>query len=596
MNKIIVVVLDTGIKKNHKFFSKTDITNLTMNDCQMWIENDENLVSGHGTAVASVLVKYVNIDIQIISMNIFDKSEEADPFRLISALNYIYNNIQCDIINISAGIHQDLPELREVCNRLKQRRILIVAAFCNTGLISYPAAYDSVIGVDATTSVIHIDEYIYVRGSMVNIGAMSTNQRVAWTEPDYVIVRGNSFITPIITAKICNLLGAGTVFTDINTSLAAQAVRNIEFNYETFLYGEYKKPKKAALFPMNKETDSLVRFSYMLPFELTHVYDTKYSGKLGQKICTSDGTIEFDIQNINNCAWDSFDTMIIGHSQNLSNKANINYKMQLIRSCIDNHKYIICFDEKDINYLPTDLQKNIYVPKIKRTEKTSNKFGKLYTIYSPVLAVAGTSSQQGKFTLQLKLRELFQKDGFKVGQLSTEPEGKLFGMNVVYPYGYDGTVDLLGLESIEHVNALMHEIDLTNPDIIIAGTQSGACTIDYNNLASYTNPTTDVLLGIKPDAIIMCINYHDTIDVIKRSIKFLEALVDCVVVGFSLFSIGYEDEWHAMRNIKTTIEIDKLKRRADEIRDELGLFCAINGYIDSTEQIYKECIKYFTQC
>ncbi|MBC8559265.1 S8 family serine peptidase [Fumia xinanensis] len=596
MNKQKVVILDTGVKKNHPQFDRTEIVNLKLNDSQNWEECDDHIVNGHGTAVASVLLKYVNTDIQIISMNIFNKEEESDPFLLISALNYIYQNIECDAINISAGIHQDFPELREVCSLLKEKHIKIVAAFCNSGLISFPAAYDSVIGVDATTSVTRIDEYIYVRGSLVNVGAMSTNQRVAWTDPAYVIVRGNSFITPIITAKICNLLADGVAFIDIESFLSHQAVRNMEFSYEPVQYSKYKTPKQAAIFPLNKETNSLIRFEHMLPFQLTSVYDTKYSGKVGQKVSSANGKETFQIQNIDHCDWDSFDSLILGHSQELSIKSNKNYKLEIIKRCIENDKNIICFDEKDIRLLPTSLQKNIYVPKISRSKKTSNKFGKLYTTYSPVLAVVGTSSQQGKFTFQLKIRELFQADGFKVGQFCTEPEGELFQMDAVYPYGYDGTVDLSGLESIEHVNALMHEIDLTEPDIIIAGTQSGACTVDYNNLSSYTLPTIDVLLGIKPDAVVLCINYHDPIEVVKRSVKFLESLVDCAVVGVCLFPFGYEDEWHAMRNLKTMISNDQLVKRTVEIENELDISCGINGEDDGTLKLYKECIKFFTQC
>lgn len=51
----------------------------------------------------------------------------------------------------------------------------------------------------------------------------------------------------------------------------------------------------------------------------------------------------------------------------------------------------------------------------------------LYRISTPVLAVCGTSSKQGKFTLQLELRKRFCEMGYKVGQIGTEPNSLLLG-------------------------------------------------------------------------------------------------------------------------------------------------------------------------
>lgn len=42
------------------------------------------------------------------------------------------------------------------------------------------------------------------------------------------------------------------------------------------------KIKKAALFPFNKEMHSILRFEDKLDFEITDVYDTKYSLRVGK--------------------------------------------------------------------------------------------------------------------------------------------------------------------------------------------------------------------------------------------------------------------------------------------------------------------------
>ena len=54
----------------------------------------------------------------------------------------------------------------------------------------------------------------------------------------------------------------------------------------------------------------------------------------------------------------------------------------------------------------------------------------------PVVGVFGTSSQQGKFTLQLALRQKLIEQGYNVGQLGTEHHSALFGMDFSFPMGY----------------------------------------------------------------------------------------------------------------------------------------------------------------
>lgn len=69
----------------------------------------------------------------------------------------------------------------------------------------------------------------------------------------------------------------------------------------------------------------------------------------------------------------------------------------------------------------------VYFPKIANQIFPRNQFGKLYLVNKPVICVAGTSSSQGKFSLQLSLREKFISAGYRIGQLGTEPTSLLFG-------------------------------------------------------------------------------------------------------------------------------------------------------------------------
>lgn len=121
---------------------------------------------------------------------------------LTHALRYIYENISCDIINISAGIVccEDIPALREVCMRIIERGTVIVSAFDNGGAISYPAAFDNVIGIDGDIHNRDINHYEYLSGSNANFCGAKLEQRVPWLDGTKEIVSGNSFIAPHFTA------------------------------------------------------------------------------------------------------------------------------------------------------------------------------------------------------------------------------------------------------------------------------------------------------------------------------------------------------------------------------------------------------------
>ena len=77
------------------------------------------------------------------------------------------------------------------------------------------------------------------------------------------------------------------------------------------------KIKRAAIFPFNKEMHSLIRYHHLLSFELVDVYDVKYSFTVGAStsFLMNDMSVKnYIIKNISEVDWDSFDTLIVGHT------------------------------------------------------------------------------------------------------------------------------------------------------------------------------------------------------------------------------------------------------------------------------------------
>ena len=55
------------------------------------------------------------------------------------------------------------------------------------------------------------------------------------------------------------------------------------------------------------------------------------------------------------------------------------------------------------------------------------------------------------------------------------------------------------------------------------------------NLQYYNVPQSAFLAGTVPDAVIVCINAHDEIDVIERTVKFIESINHSHIIAFVLF-------------------------------------------------------------
>lgn len=578
-----IAILDSGIDHNHSMFKKLNIENyIYEEETKIWIAKEIKIKNGHGTAVASVLTKYAKQIDEIYSFRVVEETD-ADIEKLINALEYIYAFMDCDLINISMGVREYSKRLEEICNKLYDKKVMIISAYANEGCVSYPAAFDGVIGIDSTVNLKKFNEYIWVKNSIVNVGCLKGVQRVAWLDGGYQLAVGNSFVAPIITAKISNWICQGVKIENIKKVLEENAIRVISGNSV-----ENKKVKKefsvskVALFPYNKEIKNILKFSDMLNFEICAICDSKYSGNVGLQ----EGNLL--VEDIDKYSFKDIDGFVLGHTDILELKTNHKYKESIISNCNRFGINIISFDDIEI-----EMATNAYVPKIKRDKYTTDKFGKLYDIVSPILAVVGTDSQQGKFTLQMTLRKKFLETGYQVGQLSSEPEGCVFDVDYVYPYGYNSTVYLQGRDSIEHVNALMHQIDIKEPDIILTGAQSGICTLSFENTDMYNLPTIEFLMGVNPDAVVMCINYHDDVDDILRTVKFTESLMDCKVIALSLFPLDYLNEWKYLRNIKEKMDTVELKNRVKEIEKITSIPTFILGDNMEENKMFEVIIDYF---
>jgi hypothetical protein len=601
MKDINVALLDSGIELSHKAFSGRTIPQLVYNG-NNWEETTYDPKHGHGTGIASILTNNA-AGFQLTSFVLFEKTLSISVERCVSALEEVLNSKEkYDIVHMSLGIRYYNRQLEEVCTKLRDKGTLIISAFDNMGSISYPAALSPVIGVDASFRCFKKDDFVFVsQEGMINLKAKGGNQRIAWLNNTFVITNGSSFAAAYVTAKCITLLQDNTSISNIinwfkDNAIYAYPEPKIDTRSDCL---DYFPIRKAIVFPCNKEVTSILRFSDLLKFELLDVYDIKRSGKIGQKIQgLGDNETGYTVKNIEDCPWDNFDTFILGHTYDLEFFSKEEIREKILGLCLKKKINLFSFDDEKITKEMSTRFENsglkIYYPSL-TVSNILLKMGKMFTIKRPVLGILGTSSQQGKFTLQLQLRRRFLRDGYSIGQLGTEPESLLFGMDYVYPFGFRSTISIDYLQSIEYLNYCISQIDKKQCDIIVVGSQAGTWPMLYNHITNFSLDRICFLMGTKPDAVILCINYHDKINDIQRTITGIESLTKSKVIACSLFPLGYKDDWDMVRGVKTLIPEEKLKQFSKMVTDTAERPCHILDKEEGTESLYQESIKFFVK-
>lgn len=166
---------------------------------------------GHGTAIYHIL-QPLKDEVNLINVRITSiKQEGIDEAALLAALTYVKEHCNTDVINLSLGTTHCRPnsQLYEVCKRLDEKGTVILSAFDNEGAMSFPAAFDCVIGVVSMDECRKTDEFVYIENSCINLAGKGSLQRLTWTEPQMVFMDGNSFACAHATRRTLQFMLRG---------------------------------------------------------------------------------------------------------------------------------------------------------------------------------------------------------------------------------------------------------------------------------------------------------------------------------------------------------------------------------------------------
>lgn len=585
--KYRLILLDTGYEVK-EFDEKVDI--YVNKDSKWEIKKHDIDDIGHGGAVLSIILRD-NPQESYAVFKAIESSTESNLETIISALEYIYSNIECDFIQMSFGVRAFDGRLLNICQKLyEERRIIIISAFDNSGAMSFPAAFPFVIGVSGNPYLRLKNEFVTNEGNIVDVYAKSGRQIVASRNTTgRIIEQGNSFAASYVSSALLKSEKK------IETKLEAMRIINSDYSQMKEIDHKTILGTKAVAFPLNKEMYSLINYYSLLKIDLVDIYDVKYSSNVGRILNDFEKKVSFSVKNIEDCDWDSFETMIIGHVRELGNILRRNIKKELLQACLEHGKNVYCFDRYETEeYYQKFIEAGLILECADHYMFRYND-GRLYQIKTPIMSVLGTSKKQGKFTLQLQIMRILKSKGVNVGMLGTEPNSKLFGCEGMVPLGYDSySSKLTSDQIIQVINNELHGIDMMDKDVIITGGQSGVLPKVHFNLGHINTTQISFILGTMPDGVILSFSADDDLDYIEQAIKLIEALTSSKVFLLALYAFRTEYDY-VINSSKVRLNDEEIECIRNRVKERLKIEVVVSGEEKYDEVIFEEIVKYYCE-
>jgi hypothetical protein len=587
---IRVAIIDTGVNLEHPDLINKNILckRIDAKGEASFLQGNSDQI-GHGTAICGILTQ--ENDIEVTVFKIFDSLDEIDEELFLSVLDYICKNERFDILNLSLGMSAvcQYKKLEQICREISAHGTIIVASYNNCGSVTYPAAFPFVIGVDWDIECKKNNDFIFCKNGIVDVYGKGINQKLCWSNTsDYIINAGASFATAHISSNLIPVLETGEVKTcsEARLFLKKRAIKNINVYHAPKQSPIDLKNKKVAVFPYNKEIMSITNYSDLLSCELTHIYDIKQTGRVNQSTISFSHRKEhikgLKIQNFQEIVndVDSIDVFIVGHLEEINSITNHDYTKDCIDFCLMYGKAMVSFDTITDVILNQFSKKNLICHNMNVDKIFYDVSEKLRIIGTPIITVVGTSSKQGKFSLQLELRKRFLENEYTVGQLCTEPQGYLFGIEQVFPLGYGSNIKFSEKEVIHGINNQLHEIEKLGKDIIITGLQSYLISDKLYNTHFYPSLQTAILAAIQPDAIVLVVNCYDADEYIIRTIKFAESVTCSRVVCLALSFRNVQASFSPLEQNVVTLTDDEVIEHTRRIANITGIMCFSINQVD----------------
>ena len=163
-------------------------------------------LTGHGTSVAGIInardddygLVGVNPKVDLFDIKVFDDVNQAPLSRIIEGIEYAMEK-EIKVLNMSFGTNVSSEILHRKIAEAYELGMLLVASSGNEGIVEYPAAYDEVMAVGATTEKNKVANFSLV-GTESEIVAPGEAIMTSGLLGGYAVESGTSLAAPHVAA------------------------------------------------------------------------------------------------------------------------------------------------------------------------------------------------------------------------------------------------------------------------------------------------------------------------------------------------------------------------------------------------------------
>ncbi|MGI6189650.1 MAG: TIGR04066 family peptide maturation system protein [Caldicoprobacteraceae bacterium] len=333
--------------------------------------------------------------------------------------------------------------------------------------------------------------------------------------------------------------------------------------------------KKLMIYPFNKEVCPIARFKHLLEgYEFISAVPSKGFGWERRDACELDGGSTTDVM-LGESFLDELelcDAVLLNYGQHISEKENAKYEAYIR----DSGKELISFDPVSI----LDGKEDIY-PDILLKE-----------IPVPVVMIMGLGENCQKFEIQLGLREVFQREGYRVSQFGTKAYSSLFGFNML-----PSVPEVPLWKKIYLYNRLFSEVyEREKPDVIIAGVPGGIMPINSFKYEFFGETALALTSAARPDFTLLSFYFeHPTDEYFELLRQYVRFRLGVGQVYFHASNTRYIVEESLKQLSYLTLQsrfvLDKIKQYGLDMSSNL-----FNALIpESYEPVYQSVIEKLQQ-
>ncbi|MFP4157185.1 MAG: S8 family peptidase [Opitutales bacterium] len=199
---IRVGVLDSGIA-GHTQFDDVEIVKIDLAGGGV-----AGSGSDHGTAVASIISGSEGIvpEAELIAVRVLDEAGRGNSFHLADGIVRSVD-LGVDIINMSLGLYEDAPIVRQAIRYAADRGVLLVAPAGNDGFdqMAYPAAYAEVLSVTAVDASGRQAGFPN-QSEAIDFAAPGVGVEAALGDEGTKLFSGTSAATPFVSGTLASLI------------------------------------------------------------------------------------------------------------------------------------------------------------------------------------------------------------------------------------------------------------------------------------------------------------------------------------------------------------------------------------------------------